>query len=145
MVDFRGPTAKQDRQRLVLHRLFENRTNIPANDIENLVSPYAGERYRLRFSHLTEAERERINQEVIRSWPFTPELLSLLEEQILMAAAAQETRDLIRILAHVYRARGESTPIITPADFFVDDDSCGVQSLLDSIAVSYTHLTLPTN
>ncbi len=134
VVDFRGPTAKQDRQRLVLHRLFENRTNIPANDIENLVSPYAGERYRLRFSHLTEAERERINQEAIRSWPFSPELLSLLEEQILMAAAAQETRDLIRILAHVYRARGKSTPIITPADFFVDDDSCGVQSLLDSIA-----------
>jgi hypothetical protein len=51
-----------------------------------------------------------------------------------MAVAAQETRDLIRILAQVYLARGEAVPLITPADFFIDDDSCGVQSLLDSIA-----------
>lgn len=134
VVDFRGPTAKLDRQKLVLHRLFENRINIPGNEIEQIVTHYAGERFRLRFSHLTEAERDRITQEVIQSWPFAPELLNLLEEQILMAAAAQETRDLIRILAHTYRARGESTPLITPADFFVDDDSCGVQTLLDSIA-----------
>ena len=67
-------------------------------------------------------------------WPFSPELMELLEDHILMAEAAQETRDLIRILASSYRERGEAVPIITPADFFVDDDAGGVQSLLDSIA-----------
>ncbi len=133
VIDFRGPTAKQDRQRLVLHRLFANRGNIPLGDIKQLVAVYGGERFRLRFSHLSGAERSRIADEAIQCWPFSPELVELLEDQILMAAAAQETRDLIRILAHVYRARGESTPLITPADFFVDEDSCGVQSLLDSI------------
>lgn len=135
VIDFRGPTAKDDRQKLVLHRLFTNRGNIPAADIDSTVSPYAQERWRLQYTHLPDSERNRIADEVKQAWPFAPELLSLLEEQILMAAAAQETRDLIRILAHVYRARGEDVPLLTCADFFVDDDSCGVQSLLDSIAV----------
>jgi hypothetical protein len=133
MVNFHGPTAKQDRQKLVLHRLFENRGNIPTGDIANLTSAYARERFRLRFSHRSEAERAGVTEEVIQSWPFSPELVELLEDQILMAAAAQETRDLIRILAHAYRARGESVPLLTPADFYVDEDSGGVQSLLDSI------------
>ncbi|MGB2985829.1 MAG: DUF499 domain-containing protein, partial [Phycisphaerae bacterium] len=135
VIDFHGPTAKDDRQRLVLHRLFTNRSNIPQSDIENAVAAYANERWRLRHSHLPESERSRVSGEVSETWPFAPELLALLEEHILMAAAAQETRDLIRILAHVYRARGDGAPLLTPADFYVDDDSCGVQSLLDSIAV----------
>jgi hypothetical protein len=134
LVDFRGPTAKHDRQRLVLYRLFQNRENIPADQIRSLVSVYSSERFRLRFSHLSAAERGRIDSEVLVCWPFSPELLELLEDHILMAVAAQETRDLIRILAQVYLARGEAVPLITPADFFIDDDSCGVQSLLDSIA-----------
>ncbi|MBK7551434.1 MAG: DUF499 domain-containing protein, partial [Syntrophaceae bacterium] len=33
IIDFRGPSAKQDRQKLLLHRLFENRRNIPESDI----------------------------------------------------------------------------------------------------------------
>lgn len=135
VIDFRGPTAKHDRQKLVLHRLFTNRGTTPNATIEAAVCAYANERWRLKHSHLPESERSRIAGEVTQTWPFAPELLALLEEHILMAAAAQETRDLIRILAHLYRARGEDVPILTPADFFVDDDSCGVQSLLDSIAV----------
>ncbi len=134
LIDFRGPTAKEDRLNLVLHRLFANRDQIPVNGIRHMVTTYADERFRLRFTHLTDGERGRIVQEVVGGWPFAPELTELLEDHILMAEAAQETRDLIRILAQVYRARGDAVPLITPADFFVDDDSCGVQSLLDSIA-----------
>jgi hypothetical protein len=138
LVDFRGPTAKQDRQKMVLHRLFTNRGNIPQDDIQGHIASYAQERYRLRFSHLPETEKANIMSEVAQSWPFTPELMELLEEHILMAEAAQEARDLIRILAHAYRARGEDVPVITPADFFVDEDAGGVQSLLDSIATAGT-------
>jgi len=133
IIDFRGPTAREDRKKLLLYRLFENRENIPGDEIHGLLSSYASERFRLRFSHLPETERTRIVSEVSACWPFSPELLELLEDHILMAEAAQETRDLIRILASVYRERGEAVPLITPSDFFVDDDACGVQSLLDSI------------
>lgn len=136
LIDFRGKNAKQDRKRLLLHRLFKNRQNIAASEIESLVDVYAKERFRLRYAHLSEAERSRITSEVVESWPFSPELLELLEDQILMAPAAQESRDLIRILAQVFRMRGELTPAITPADFFVNNDAYGVQSLLDSIATA---------
>lgn len=136
LIDFRGPTAKQDRLNLVLYRLFKNRDNIPGDEVRGLVAAYAGERFRLRYSHLSEAERDRITSEVIQSWPFAPELMELLEDQILMSETAQQARDLIKILAQVYRARGDAVPVITAADFFVDDDACGVQSLLDSIATA---------
>jgi len=134
IIDFRGPTAKEDRKKLLLYRLFENRENIPSEEIHGILGSYASERFRLRFSHLPETERGRIVSEVTACWPFSPELLELLEDHILMAEAAQETRDLIRILASIYREREDAVPLITPADFFVDKDTCGVQSLLDSIA-----------
>ncbi len=34
LVNFKGPNAKRDRQRLLLHRLFTNRLNVPSSDIE---------------------------------------------------------------------------------------------------------------
>lgn len=135
VVDFRGPSAKQDRQKLLLHRLFENRRNIPDPDIISAAGAYASERFRLLHTNKSEAEKERIQQETFACWPFSPELLDLLEDHILLSSAAQETRDLIRILAQVYRTRGDLVPIITPADFFVDGESDEVQTLVDSISV----------
>lgn len=136
IIDFRGPSAKQDRQKLLLHRLFENRRNIPESDIIAASGAYAAERFRLLHSNKSEAEKERIQHEVFACWPFSPELLDLLEDHILLSSAAQETRDLIRILAQVFRSRGDSIPVITPADFFVDGESDQVQTLIDAIADS---------
>lgn len=136
LVDFTGETAKSDRKRLVLHRLFENRDNFTTKDIETLVNPYASERVRLLYPEKVEADKTRLQGEVAECWPFAPELLDLMDDQILMAAAAQDTRDLIRILAEVFRARGSHTPLVTAADFHVDDDSCGVTSLLGSFATT---------
>lgn len=134
LIDFRGPSAKEDRQKLMLHRLFENRENITVEDIRSIAGCYAGERFRLLHSDKSDAESNRIQNEVFKCWPFSPELISLLEDHILMSQAAQNARDLIRILAQVYKSRGEATPIITPADFFVDGETEEVQSLIDSIA-----------
>lgn len=136
IVDFRGPSAKQDRQKLLLHRLFENRSNIPDPDISDCASTYSSERFRLLYANKSEAEKDRIQQEVFACWPFSPELLDLLEDHILLSSAAQETRDLIRIFAQVFRSRGDLVPIITPADFFVDGELDQVQTLIDSIADS---------
>ena len=58
----------------------------------------------------------------------------LLEDQVLIATHAQETRDLIRILAELYKRRGEESPLITAADFRIEDEQSGVTALLDSIA-----------
>lgn len=136
LVDFSGETAKSDRKRLVLHRLFENRDNFATSDIENVAAPYASERVRLLYPDKIDSDKARLQSEVVECWPFAPELLDLMDDQILMAAAAQDTRDLIRILAEVFRARGSHTPLVTVADFHVDDDSCGVTSLLGSFATT---------
>jgi hypothetical protein len=135
VIDFIGPSAKQDRQRLLLHRLFDNRRNIPDSDIVPIAGAYGSERFRLLHVSKSDAEKDRILQQVIECWPFSPELLDLLEDQILLSQAAQETRDMIRILAHIYRSRGNDAPVITPADFFVDGATDEVQTLIDSIAV----------
>lgn len=136
VIDFKGETAREDRKRLVLHRLFKNRSNIPSATIEQLVSNYSNERNRLLFADRSPADHARLAAECAECWPYSPELLSLLEDQILMAAAAQDSRDFIRMLAEVFRARGANTSVITPGDFSVDDDECGVTTLIDSFATS---------
>jgi len=136
VIDFKGETARNDRKRLVLHRLFQNRENVPRSDIDKSVHVYATERVRLLHHNKTQLDHARLHEEVIESWPFAPELMELIEDHILMAAAAQDNRDLIRILAEVFRSRGQQVPLITSADFSVDDDDCGVTTLIDSFATS---------
>lgn len=134
LIDFSGETAKQDRQKLILHRLFENRLQIPDAEVAELTSAYAKERFRLISSPKGNGNAQKDVDEVCACWPFAPELLVLLEDQILMASAAQETRDMIRILAMVFKSKGEKASIITAADFSVEGDSTEVQALVDSIA-----------
>jgi hypothetical protein len=136
LVDFKGKTSRQDRKRLLLHRLFENRGNFAEEDIGRLVAPYAAERLRLLHPDATAEEKERLTREVAEAWPFAPELLTLLEDHVLMAEAAQETRDLIRILASIVRSRGRETPLLTGSDFALDDDT-GVTPLIDSFATTH--------
>ena len=68
-------------------------------------------------------------------------MLRLLEEQVLIATAAQETRDLIRILANLYKHHGEKVPMLTAADFQLNDDASGIGTLLDSVSNEH-HRTL---
>ncbi len=138
VIDFQTPSAQQDRQKLLLHRLFENRRNIPDADIATLVKVYASERFRLLCPNKPESEKEAARQHVVNCWPFSPELLRLLEDHILLSAAAQETRDMIKILAQAFRTRGSASPVLTAADFFVDESYEQVQTLIDSISESST-------
>jgi len=139
LIDFKGPHARRDRLRLLLHRLFENRMQVPEGQIAATAATYVSEY--LRLANIASAEHERIRQEVVESWPFAPQLMKLLEDQVLEATQAQETRDLIRILADVFKSRGNTSPVITAADFRLDDDKSGVVALLDSV-INQHHATL---
>jgi len=133
-IDFLGVEAKQDRQKLLLHRLFENRDNIPPVHIQNICDVYARERNRLIYVYEPPQEQIKKQNEVYFCWPFSPELLVLLENLILLSTVAQETRDLIKILAQVYKSRSDQSPILTPADFFIDSQNDEVQTLITSIS-----------
>ena len=136
IIDFKGETAKEDRKRLLLHRLFENRAQFTTPAIEQIVAPYAQERVRLLHAGKSDTEKDRLRREVVDAWPFSPDLLILLEDHILMAESAQDKRDMIRVLAELFRSRGAQVPLLTPCDFLVNDDDCGVLTLLDSFATT---------
>src|SRR5690606_10384632 len=141
-IDFKaGGSAEriqQDRRRMLLHRLFENRLQIASGTIESLVAQHVAESFRLL--DVPSAEQERKRREFTESWPYSPLLLRLLEEQVLVATDAQETRDMIRILANLYKSRGEMVPVLTAADFLLDDDTSGIGALLDSVSNSHHRL-----
>ena len=132
LVDFKGPTARQDRQRLLLHRLFGNRLQVADAQIEPLIEVHVAEY--LRLAHEPPAEHDRLRREFVRCWPFAPHLMQLLEDQVLIATQAQETRDLIRILADLFKRHAEDRPVITAADFRLDDERSGIAALLDSVS-----------
>jgi hypothetical protein len=131
-VDFKGPLAKRDRQRLLLYRIFENRMQVPQSQIESLTATHISECFRL--AKVPQQEQDRRREEFSEAWPFAPHLLKLLDDQVLIATDAQETRDLIKILVDLYKNHNPSHPIITAADFSLTDEKSGVASLLDSVA-----------
>lgn len=141
-VDFKGPEAKRDRQRLLLYRIFENRMNIPKSDINSLINTHITES--LRLNHVSGSEHEKNRQEYVEAWPYSPKLLQLLDDQVLIAAETQETRDLLRILVDVFKASGDDTAILTPANFSLTGEKSSVTSLLDSVA-SQLHRDLREN
>ena len=102
---------------MLLHRLFTNRLQITKPQIASLIAPHVAEN--LRLMSVPPAQHEPKHKEFLVSWPFAPHLLRLLEEQVLIATDAQETRDMIRILANLYKSRGESSPVLTAADYLL--------------------------
>ena len=131
LVDFKGPRAKQDRQKLLLHRLFDNRLQVADAQIEETIAVHVSEC--LRLARASPAEHDQIRREFVLCWPFSPQLMQLLEDQVLIAVQAQETRDLIRILADLFKGHGDR-PVITAADFRLDDEQSGIAALIDSVS-----------
>jgi energy-coupling factor transporter ATP-binding protein EcfA2 len=124
--------VQEDRRRMLLHRLFENRMHVPNDRITEIIGPHVSEYMRLMETN--PSERQKTAARFVEAWPFAPHLLQLLEDQVLVATDAQETRDLIRILANLFKSRGDAVPVITAADFQLDDDVSGIGALLDSVS-----------
>lgn len=131
-VDFKSPYAKRDRQRLLLYRMFENRMQVPGDQIESIIRPHKSEYFRL--NNVPQQDQEKRSAEFLESWPYAPHLLKLLEDQVLVATAAQETRDLIKILVDLFKNHDPKDAIITAADFSLTKEKSAVGSLLDSVA-----------
>ena len=132
LVDFQGVQAKKDRQHLLLYRIFQNRINVPPPEITALIQPHVTEH--LRLAEIPPSQHETRRTEFLEAWPYSPVLMRLLEDQVLVATEAQETRDLIRILVDLFKNRGDQSPVITAADFSITDEKGSVTSLLSSVA-----------
>lgn len=139
LVDFQGTQAKKDRLQLLLYRVFQNRINVPAANISFAIKSHV-EEY-LRLAEIAPSQHDAKRSEFIEAWPFSPVLMQLLEDQVLVATEAQETRDLIRILVDLFKTRGEQSPVITAADFDIANEKGSVTSLLNSVS-NNVHRTL---
>lgn len=134
-IDFMQTNHGSDRLRLLLHRLFENHSNLPVSQIQELLKIRVGEMIRLK--DLPGSEFEALLHQETMAWPFSLDLFRLLEDEVLKATSAQETRDLIRVLAGIYKSHGEKNAVLTPADIRIDEDDSVVVALLDSISNTY--------
>ncbi len=132
LVDFQGTQAKKDRQRLLLYRIFQNRMNVADTDIAACTQSHVSEY--LRLAEVPPSQHDTKRAEFTEAWPFSPVLMRLLDDQVLVATEAQETRDLIRILVDLFKTRGEQSPVITAADFDITNDKGCITSLLSSVA-----------
>jgi hypothetical protein len=139
LVDFQGTQAKKDRQRLLLYRIFQNRTNVSTAKITELIRPHVEEH--LRLAEIAQSQHELKRGEFADAWPYSPVLMQFLDDQVLVATEAQETRDLIRILVDLFKTRGEKSPVITAGDFDITNEKGSVTSLLNSVA-NNVHRTL---
>ena len=131
VIDFKSPLARRDRQRLLLYRIFENRMQVPKAQIEGVLRTHIDECFRL--GEVPKPDQPKAQEDFLEAWPYSPYLMRLLEDQVLIATGAQETRDLIRILVDLFKTAGATQPVITAADFSLTNDSSGVVSLLDSV------------
>lgn len=135
-VDFKGEQAQHDRRRLLLYRIFENRINIPVAQIEPLISAHLGDFMRLSSKPASELDRHKAR--FVEAWPYSPELLQLLDDEVIFAVQAQGTRDLVRILVELFKSAADKAPVITPADFELSGDERGsAASLIDTVGIDH--------
>lgn len=135
-VDFKGEQAQHDRRRLLLYRIFENRINISEAQIVPLIEPHLSEFIRLGQRPASEVDKHRAR--FVEAWPFSPELLQLLDDEVIFAIKAQGTRDLVRILVELFKTAGDTIPVITPADFELSGDDRGsAAALIDNVGIDH--------
>jgi hypothetical protein len=135
-VDFKGEQAQTDRRRLLLYRIFENRINIPPSQIEPLIETHFSEY--MRLGGKLASETEKLRGRFVEAWPYSPELLQLLDDEVIFAVQAQGTRDLVRILVELFKARGAAAPVLTPADFDLSGEETGsAASLIDTVGIDH--------
>ena len=87
--NFSGAHAKRDRRQLLLHRIFENRLQVPNADIEELTAVHVTEY--LRLAEVPSSQHVTAHRDFIEAWPFAPHLLQVLEDQILSPRRHRKT------------------------------------------------------
>lgn len=79
---------------------------ISDGDIDKLLQAHVGQYLQLFDVNADEHQARR--QSFREAWPFSPQLMELLEDQVLVATDTQETRDLLVILAGLFKSRRDA-------------------------------------
>lgn len=111
--------SAEDRQRVALFRLFSNRDDA---DAERAASEVA-DAYLAAYANAGIKNTDALRSRMIATWPFTPEFLDILTKKVPSLGGFQNTRGILRFLAHVVRHTAERRPIVSSQDLPLQDDA----------------------
>jgi hypothetical protein len=105
--------ATGDRERIILHRLFETRREeLDDNKVRDIVQNYVE-----NYSYPIEIEEEkRYENRMVETYPFHPELLDLLDNLYGGGKERQNVRGAMNILADTVRRLYQETNLIVTSD-----------------------------
>lgn len=105
--------ATGDRERIIIHRLFEG----TPDDLNESTVRSVVERYVDNYLDPIEIEEpKRYENRMVESYPFHPELLDLLESIYEAARERQNVRGVMNVLADTVRENYDETDLIVTAD-----------------------------
>ncbi|KIG19088.1 putative ATPase (AAA+ superfamily) [Enhygromyxa salina] len=116
--------SAEDRQRVVLFRLFKNRDSEQAKQVAAEVT----DQYMACYTKAGLEDLDSLRARMIECWPFAPEFLDILSKKIPNVGGFQNTRGTLRFLAHVVRHTHESRPLVSSQDLPLRDQTI-VQAL----------------
>ncbi|HDN81456.1 MAG TPA: ATP-binding protein [Methanomicrobia archaeon] len=105
-------SVKEDREKVVLHRLFENAENIDANKVEKIVEKYISAYHdpiKIEDTHKYKRRMERI-------YPFHPLLIDVLFNIYEAATERQNIRGMLNVLADAVRETYDKKDLILLSD-----------------------------
>ncbi|QGX93441.1 DUF499 domain-containing protein (plasmid) [Haloplanus rallus] len=105
--------ATGDRERIILHRLFETRREeLDENKVRDIVQNYVE-----NYSYPIEIEEEkRYENRMVETYPFHPELLDLLDNLYEGGKERQNVRGAMNVLADTVRRLYQETNLIITSD-----------------------------
>lgn len=101
----------EDKNNVVLHRLFENAADYDRDSIAPTVESYVG-----LWQRHTDLEAEDLKQKFLITYPFTPFVMDIFLKKIPAHGGFQNVRGILGFLANLVKLTHKTKDIITSAD-----------------------------
>jgi hypothetical protein len=106
----------EDRNNIVLHRLFENASEIDKDQVAPIVDSYVG-----LWQRHTEVDTENVKRKFLITYPFTPFMMDIMLKKIPACGGFQNVRGVLGFLANMVKLTYKTRDIITSADASLSD------------------------
>lgn len=121
-------TQFEDRERVVLHRIFENADEIDRTKTDSVVQSYLN----IWRRHATVPET--VASSFPGAFPFTPDLMDLMLKRVPARGGFQNVRGALGFLGHLVRLTHTQADVISPANAYLEDRE--VRTWLSDLEVS---------
>jgi len=106
----------EDRNNIVLHRLFENASELDKDHVAPIVDSYVG-----LWQRHTEVDTEDVKRKFLITYPFTPFMMDIMLKKIPARGGFQNVRGVLGFLANMVKLTYQTKDVITSADASLSD------------------------